>query len=223
MEQACYKCGQLVEEGRPFCPHCMAPQIRVLVAEPVMAPPSLAEPIAASQVSTRPASETVPVLAAPTGWSEAVKPAASAAVLGTILMVLGLYPIVAMLIMGFLGALFFWQGRPGCAMKPKIGIRLGALSGLFSSGFITLVTALGTLIPEIRNKFHEQTVEYIRSAATSQPNNPQLRVLLEHLKTPDGFFLVMVAFGVAYVTLAIVLSSLGGALAAAILGRRKRS
>ena len=40
MEQPCYKCGQTVEEGIPFCPHCSAPQIRVVVAEP--APPPLA-------------------------------------------------------------------------------------------------------------------------------------------------------------------------------------
>lgn len=224
MEQACYKCGQSVEEGRPFCPHCMAPQIRVLVAEPVLAPASFAEPATATRASADlPASETVPVLAVPTSWSQAVKPAASAAVLGTILMVLGLYPIVAILIMGFLAALFYGQSHPGSAMKPTIGIRLGALSGLFSSGFITLVTALGTLIPEVRDKFHEQTLEYVRNAAASQPSNPQLQGLLEHLKTPEGFVLVVVAFAVVFVTLAIVLSSLGGALAAAILGRRKRS
>ena len=188
-----------------------------------MAPASFMEPGAATQASALSASETVPVLAVPTGWSQAVKPAASAAVLGTILMVLGLYPIVAMLTMGFLGTLFFWQGHPGCAIKPTIGIRLGALSGLFSSGFITLVTALGTLIPEVREKFHEQTIEYVRKAAMSQPSNPQVQVLLEHLKTPEGFVLVVVAFAVVFVTSAIVLSSLGGALAAAILGRRKRS
>ena len=46
MEQPCYKCRQLVEEGRPFCPHCGAPQIRVLVAEPVAAVGTGPEPVA---------------------------------------------------------------------------------------------------------------------------------------------------------------------------------
>src|SRR5579863_1714231 len=29
MDHPCYKCGQIVEDGRPFCGQCGAPQIRV--------------------------------------------------------------------------------------------------------------------------------------------------------------------------------------------------
>ena len=34
MEHACQHCGTEVEDGRPFCPQCRAPQINVLVAAP---------------------------------------------------------------------------------------------------------------------------------------------------------------------------------------------
>ena len=222
MEQPCYKCGQVVEEGRPFCPHCMAPQIRVLVAEPVAAPSSMAEP-SATVSAALPASEIVPTLAVPTQWSEAVKPAASAAIVGMILMALRLYPIVALFIMGFLATLFYRQGHPGSPMKPAIGIRLGALSGLFCSGFMTLLIALGTMVPDLRDTLHHQTVEYFKSAAALQPGNTQLQSLLEQMKTPEGFILVMIVLAVMFIVLSIALSSVGGALGAAILGRRERS
>ena len=69
MEQPCYKCRQLVEEGRPFCPHCSAPQIRVLVAEPVAAVGTFAGVAVPSESAVElPASQTLPVLALPMRW-----------------------------------------------------------------------------------------------------------------------------------------------------------
>jgi hypothetical protein len=91
MEQPCYKCGQMVEEGRMFCPNCRAPQIRVLVAEPVAAA-SLAQLTEPSNEDILPASQTVPVLALPVQWSHALKPCFLAALAASVLMLLGLHP-----------------------------------------------------------------------------------------------------------------------------------
>ena len=33
MDHPCYKCGHLVEDGKPFCAQCGAPQIRVAMPE----------------------------------------------------------------------------------------------------------------------------------------------------------------------------------------------
>lgn len=222
MEQPCYKCGQVVVEGRPFCPHCFAPQIRVVVAEPVAAPVAAVH-AGSSQDDALPASETVPVLAVPMGWSQAAKPAALAAGVGMILMAFRMYPFVAMLVMGFLATVFYRQGQPSAPIKTAIGMRLGALSGLFASGFMTLLSALGTLIPDLRDKLHEKTIEYFQQSAASQPGNPQFQALLEQLKTPEGYIAIMIALGVLLLVLSIVLGSLGGAVGAAILGRRARS
>lgn len=218
MEQPCYKCGQLVEEGRVFCPHCVAPQIRVVVAEPPPVP--AAYPI---QAPALPASESVPLLAVPMTWSQAVKPAALAAIVGTILIALRLYPFVAILVMGFLASLFFRQGRPAGFIKASVGFRLGALSGLFSAGFMALFTAVGTLLPDVRDKLHEQTIEYFQQAAASQPDNPQVKVLLDQLKTPEGYLALMILFGVLLIFVSILLGGLGGAIGAAILSRREKS
>jgi len=121
MEQPCYKCGQTVEEGIPFCPHCSAPQIRVVIAEP--AP----QPLAFSPASTTsrdsvvlPASQTVPVLALPMQWSQAFKPCALAALVASILMSLGLHPLVAMISVGFLAVVLYRQRQPGIMIKQRL-------------------------------------------------------------------------------------------------------
>ena len=34
MDHPCYKCGHSIEDGKPFCSQCGAPQIRVAMPEP---------------------------------------------------------------------------------------------------------------------------------------------------------------------------------------------
>src|SRR5437588_3912412 len=40
VEHPCKQCGTLIEDGRPFCPQCRAPQIHVHVATPDVSFPS---------------------------------------------------------------------------------------------------------------------------------------------------------------------------------------
>src|ERR1700728_4999346 len=142
MEQLCYKCRQTVEEGVPFCPHCSAPQIRVVLAEPVT-PVAAAFSSAESQPSTvLPASQTLPVLALPMQWSQALKPCALAALVATLLMALGLNPFVAMLCVGFLAVVFYRQRRPEWRVKAASGARLGAISGILCFSFTSILIAL---------------------------------------------------------------------------------
>lgn len=221
MEQACYKCGQLVEEGRPFCPHCMAPQIRVLVAEPVMAPASFAEPAAATRVSALPASETVPVLAVPTGWSEALKPCALAALVASVLMGLGLNPFVAMLSVGFLAVIFYRQTNPTVAIRPANGARLGALSGLLWFAMSSVLEVLAVLVmhkgPEVQRALSD-----VIEQASKRTTDPQTLAMFEKFKTPEGHEFLMVFFLVMVLFTAIILASVGGSLCGAILGRRTK-
>jgi hypothetical protein len=216
MEQPCYKCGQLVEEGRPFCAHCAAPQIRVVIAEPVTAAvtASLAEAAGPSQKSdVLPASQTVPVLALPLQWSQALKPCALAALVASVLMSLGLHPFVAMFSVGFLAALLYRQRQPEVELKAWMGARLGALSGLlwFAASAI-LETAIVLALhkgPEIRKAMID-----IVDQAASRTNDPQVLEVLNRLKAPDGLEFLMIV--------AIVLAAMGGAVAGMILGRRNK-
>jgi hypothetical protein len=221
MEQPCYKCGQTVEEGVPFCPHCSAPQIRVVIAEP--ATPPLAFAAATSQdTAALPASQTVPVLALPMQWSQAAKPCALAALVAAILMSLGLNPFVAMISVGFLAVVFYRQRRPGVKLKAASGVGLGALAGLLwfamSSIFETSIVLFMHKGPELRTALIGKIQE-----AAAQTSDPQVLAVFDRFKTPGGLEFLMV-MGLIFAFLAsIALGGLGGALGATILGRRDRS
>src|SRR3984893_89190 len=222
MEQSCYKCRQAVEEGTAFCPHCSAPQIRVVIAEPA-APLAYAAAGAESQDSTAlPASQIVPVLALPMQWSQALRPCALAALVASLLMSLGLNPFVAMFSVGFLAAVFYRQSQRGIMIKSSSGAALGALGGLLwfamSSIFEALVVIFLHKGPELRNEL----LAKIQQAA-SQTSDPQVVAVFERFKSQGGLEFLML-MGLVFAFLAsIVLGSLGGALGGAILGRRDRS
>lgn len=223
MEQPCYKCGQLVVEGRPFCPHCFAPQIRVLVAEPAAAPMAVAEMTNPAAPASLSATDTVPVLAVPTGWSQAVKPCALAAVVASVLMALGLNVLVAMFSVGFLSVIFSRQRNPDTKLQAGAGFRLGALGGLFCCGITASLLALAAMVPASRAKLHQQILENAEKWAGSHPGDPQIQAALDQLKTPEGFVTMMIVAGIMLLVVSIVLGGLGGSLGAAILGRRQRT
>ena len=222
MEQSCHKCRQGVEEGTAFCPHCSAPQIRVVIAEPA-APLAYAAAGAESQDSTAlPASQIVPVLALPMQWSQALRPCALAALVASLLMSLGLNPFVAMFSVGFLAVVFYRQSQRGIMIKTSSGAALGALGGLLwfamSSIFEALVVIFLHKGPELRNEL----LAKIQQAA-SQTSDPQVVAVFERFKSQGGLEFLML-MGLVFAFLAsIVLGSLGGALGGAILGRRDRS
>src|ERR1022692_1893972 len=101
MDHPCYKCGHSIEDGKPFCLQCGAPQIRVAMPE---AP---AEPIAEGSGALPAVHEAglgfpAPISSLPTGWSYALRPCALAARVAVLLMFLGLNPFFAALGAGFL-------------------------------------------------------------------------------------------------------------------------
>jgi hypothetical protein len=223
MEQPCYKCGQLLEEGRPFCPHCGAPQIRVVVAETVAAAKPFAEVEGTVQGEAGlPASETVPVLAVPVRWSQAFKPCILAASVASLLMLLGLNALVGMLSAGFLAVVFYRGGRPGAVLKPGSGARLGIISGLLSFAISAFVVTLAAMVPDLRSRLQQQLIDNVQKVATSRPGDPRFQTLLEQLKTPEGFITVLLVAGVMLLIVSIVLASFSGAVTAVMLSRRER-
>ncbi len=222
MEQPCYKCGQLVDEGRVFCPHCMAPQIRVIIAEPVGAALTGNQvPVIAPEQVDLPATETLPVLAFPMGWSQALKPSALAAFVVLVLMLLGLSPLVAMPIVGFLAVIFSRQGRPDFAIRTGAAMRLGAFSGLFCFGLTTLLTSLAATVPEFRAKLHDGILMNAEKWAAARPNDQQIQQAIEQLKTPEGFMAALIVGGIMLFVLSIILGALGGFVGATVSRRRR--
>ena len=211
-----------MEEGRPFCPHCAAPQIRVLIAEPAGASVSSIEAAAISDMSTGlPASQTVPVLAVPMQWSQALKPCTLAAGVASLLMLLGLNPFVGMVSVGFLAVVFYRQLRPQASIRPGTGARLGALSGLICFAMASIVEAMLVLVLHRGAEIRQALLTAINQAA-ARTSDGQALAMFEHFRSPEGLEFLMV-FGLLFgLVAAIVLSALSGALGGAVLGPRRK-
>ncbi len=211
-----------MEEGRPFCPHCGAPQIRVLIAEPAGATISTAEAAAIPQMSASlPASQTVPVLAVPMEWSQALKPCTLAAGVASLLMLLGLNPFVGMVSVGFLAVVFYRQGRPQASIRPGTGARLGALSGLICFAMASIVEAMLVLVLHKGAEIRQALLAAINQAAV-RTSDAQALAMFEHFRSPEGLEFLMV-FGLLFgLVAAIVLAALSGALGGAVLGPRRK-
>ena len=220
MEQPCYKCGQTVEQGIPFCPHCTAPQIRVVLAEPVAGPAVFPENTESSdEVAILPVSQPGVVL--PVRWAQILKPCGLAALVATGLVGLGLNLFVAMIGTGFLSVVFARQWRPGTVIKPAAAAGIGALGGLL---WYALSSLMGTLIVVFLHKGAEvrnQLIERINQAA-SQTSDPQTLAVFDRFKQPGGLELLIVLGFVFAFLAATVLGGLGGVLGS-FLGRRNKT
>lgn len=214
MEQPCHKCGQNVEEGVTFCPHCGAPQIRVLISEPAAA----AIVHSASGESEVTNSSPTPEAVVPSGWSAVFRPSILAAGVASLLTVLRLYPAVAVITAGFLAVLFYRQRWPGSTIKAGTGIRLGALSGLLWFAIISIIGAVQVLYLHKGPEFRESLVKLVDQAIAQTPD-PQTLSSLNFLKTSSGLEFLMIALLIFGLFVAIFLAIIGGVLGRSILGR----
>jgi RNA polymerase subunit RPABC4/transcription elongation factor Spt4 len=220
MEQPCHKCGQAVEEGTPFCPHCSAPQIRVVIAESPQPSAALSNfSISAQGEAALPASQTVPVLAAPMQWSGTFKPCALAALVAALLLALHLHPAMAIFTAGFLSVVFYRLSAPGVTIKTWSAAGLGALGGVLWFAIVAVFSALGLLVLNKGQELRSELIDMIGQAA-SQTTDPQRLAVLDWFKTPGGLEFLIVGSAIFALIMAIVVASIGGALAGVALRRR---
>jgi len=220
MEQPCYKCGQAVEEGVAFCPHCSAPQIRVILPDPLPTPVPLADggASAASAVLIPP-----PEISGAPRIGDTLKSSALAALVSLILLFFGLYPFVVMLGLGFLAVLIHRQRSPFSEMTAGLGARLGILSGLFLFGVVALILGAGSASPELRAKMHDQLIESAQKWASTYPGDQRVAAAIEQLKTPEGFIASLVVAGIMLLVFLLIVSTLAGAAAGSLFSRRGKS
>jgi hypothetical protein len=216
MENPCYKCGQTVEEGTPFCPHCSAPQIRVAVPETYSHSSKLSSQTAYTESEQSNPEQAVSSsdLSIAIRWPQGLRAAGTAGLIAGLGMTLiGLFGLW-MLAAGFLSVVFYRRRTQGGTLRPGEGARLGALSGgmgftLF--GLITVPTGF------FRAMMSEMIVKY------AQRSDPQFQALtgswLELLKTPAG----VTAWLLGLCLFMIAASAVGGALGSFLLGRRPRT
>jgi hypothetical protein len=214
VEHPCYKCGAGVEDGIAFCPHCNAPQIRVVSAEPY------GQTVTGSEVTS---GHSIPY-ANPTAiqWSHAMPAVAVSGFLSALLMLVPLGGFgLGMLAAGVLAVLLYRRRVPDANLTPGAGLRLGAASGAIGFAAFAVFTAAEVFVFHGAGDINAAMVQAVNQAV-ARSSDPQARQALEYLKTAQGLNLVM-ALGLMVMFLAfLIFSSLGGAIGAVLLRRKER-
>lgn len=210
MEHACYKCGSNVEDGIPFCPQCNAPQIRVESASvgTVSSAERAGIPFPQSETSIQ--------------WSDALPSAGLAGLIAAFLMFIPLGALgLGMLAAGVLSVIFYRRRNPASNLAPGMGARLGAVGGAFGFGIFAILSTLGTLLFHTGGQLRAAMLEAVEQSA-KRSADPQAQQVIEYLKTPPGLALMM-GLSLAFLLVAfVILSSVGGAVGAALTRRKDR-
>jgi len=230
VEHPCYRCQAEIPESTAFCPHCGAPQIRVVPPE--------------SEAPGQPASgETPPGQSAPPSWAQSGgaytrQPGAiqwelawkGALLSGLGAAVLSSIPFVSigfclwMLGAGALSVSLYRKQLGGSPITPGMGMKVGALAGVFGFVANAIVTTVSFVVLRNSGNLRSAMEEQMRKqmAGNSDPKvQEMMQNMLDWMNTPQGaaimIVLVLLALGVVFVLLAAA----GGALGASMSGKRR--
>ena len=236
MEHPCYRCQASIEEGIAFCPHCGAPQIRVVAPEdsdsalpaptPSDQPFPPDQPIPQTPAWTQP-SQGYPPGSAPIHWELAWKGALLA---GLGAAVLSAVPVVSLgcclwlLGAGALSVALYQRKLPGVPVTPGDGMKLGALAGFFGSIINAVVTTARFVAVRENGDFNRALQEQMQKATAANPD-PKVQEMVERMMnwigSPGGMATFMVIILAIMVVFFIVFTAAGGALGASMFGRRR--
>ena len=212
MEHACHRCGVPIEDGVPFCAKCNAPQIRFIVNEE----PEL-------ERHTAPSDHPIEPLDPPAlQWRKAIQPAALAGIFAAFAMAIPGGPLgLGMLAAGALAVLLYQRRVPGRTLTRGLGARLGALAGLVGFVFFAGASSLEILVFKSDNELRSSLFSAI-DQAVARSTDPQAREMVERFKSPEGLAIILVLALLVVGIASVGCASLGGALGAWFVQRRRR-
>ena len=208
MDQTCHKCGAPVDTGKPFCPQCGAPQIRVAIPEPQS--PALSP------------HHEVPPLPNRIVWRSAL-PKAVGVALFSVIFINGAALISAglsLLAMALVGAMivFLYSRSSPSPVSTSMGVKLGIVTGFFA-WLVHGALALTVLVLD-----PSAIVQQVRSALERSPASvdPQSRQMIERmLSSPEGPVAFMIMGLVMLFLILVSMSAAGGAVAGTITRSRQ--
>lgn len=149
----------------------------------------------------------------------AIRSALNAGIVAAILTTLPFGFILGMPLGGFLAVFFYrrrsWRAEP----TPGAGFKLGTIAGLFGSGFYGVILTLILTVSNQGAELHRQLIERFR-AMESRYSDPQQKQMIEFLMTPQAIRVELIVSAVVAAVVFVVLSGIGGAVAASMLHRK---
>jgi hypothetical protein len=155
-------------------------------------------------------------------WQHALPAAAISGIISTVLMMIPFAgPALGMLAGGSLSVMLYRRRVPQVQLNGGLGGRLGALSGLIGFAVFSIFTAVQVLVFHAGSQLRGDLIDSVKQAA-ARAHDPQSQPFLDYLSTPPGLQLVMVAGFAVMLAMFLVLSSIGGAVSAALMRRKTR-
>jgi hypothetical protein len=231
MDHLCYKCGHGIEDGKPFCLECGAPQIRVAMPEPVVtavagdvsSDVSSAPPIFSLDPPRAPLPLSAAALSGGIDWPRALSACAIAALISAVVMILRLMvPLLAGLGAGFVAVTLYHRRNPAWSVNARSGAQLGAVCGFLFFGISAILKSLDVTLSHTGQQVRQNMLEALQQAA-SRSTDPQVQAVFERMKTPEGLAAMLIFSLVVLLVVSIAAGSLAGALTGAFLSRRNRS
>jgi hypothetical protein len=156
-------------------------------------------------------------------WKGALLCGVGAAVLSAI-------PIVSvgcclwMLVAGALSVTLYQKQVPGTLITPGMGMRVGALAGVFGFMVNAVVTTVSFVAFRSNGDFRRALQEQMDKQLSSNPDpkvKEMMQRVLEWVATPQGAATMMVLVLVTLAVVFLLFTAAGGALGASLFGRRR--
>ena len=156
-------------------------------------------------------------------WQGALLAGAGAAVLTAIPFV-SIGCCLWMLGAGALSVALYQRRVPGTLITPGMGMKLGALAGLFGFAINALVTTLSFVLYRSGSDFRRSMQDQMEKQMASSPDPKAqeiMRQMFDWINTPQGMATLMVLILLVLAIMFVVFTAAGGALGASMFGRRR--
>ncbi len=116
--------------------------------------------------------------------------------------------------------LFYKRRVPETDVNPRLGARLGLISGAIGFVIFALVASLEMLLSNTGGRLREEVMKQLEQTAARYP--AQAQEALQYLKSAQGWGLIVALSTIFTLIAFLLLSTLGGAVGGAILGKKDR-
>jgi hypothetical protein len=125
---------------------------------------------------------------------------------------------------GAFSVLLYQRQVPGTLVTPGMGMKVGALAGVFGFMVNAVVTTISFVTLRSNGDFRRALQEQMDKQLSSNPD-PKVREMMQRMLdwigTPQGMATMMVMVLVMLAVVFVLFSAAGGALGASMFGRRR--
>ena len=203
----------MVDDGRPFCPQCRAPQVRVQVAPADLdAPQSLKSEPDHSFPDNPP-----PGFSASRGALDRRIAVRTALLAGGLGFFISAIPLIGIVLTGAL-AVYLYRRASGLSLTASAGSRLGGAAGAVAFAISSVLMAVRIFAFHALQEYQDVMLKVARALGLNS-SDPEVQEMIHRLSTPSGLAITLLFS----LVIAVALAAIGGALASAVLRPRSRA